>query len=253
MKHIDCRHIYLDGRHYDLQTNHLDDLTFYLHQIEKYGEPVLELACGTGRLTIPIAERGIHITGLDISEGMLSQAKIKANIKKVKIEWIEADCRNFNLKEKFNFIFLPFNSIAHLHDLESIEACFSCVRKHLAPKGRFVIDVFNPSLSMLTREPSKRYPVAEYPDPDGKGTVVITENNIYDAATQINSIKWYYKIGSQADEVVEELNMRIFYPQELDALLYYNGFTIEAKFGNYDESSFVSASPKQLIVCYAHR
>lgn len=252
MKPIDCRHIYLDGRHYDLQINHLDDLTFYLHQIGIYGEPVLELACGTGRLTIPIAEQGIHITGLDISEGMLSQAKIKANKKGVKIDWIKADCRNFNLKKKFNFIFLPANSIAHLHDLESIEACFSCVKKHLATKGRFVIDIFNPSLNILTRDSSKHYPVAEYPDPDGKGTVVITENNVYDDANQINRIKWYYKIDNK-EEYVKELNMRIFYPQELDELLHYNGFIIEAKFGNYNMESFVSTSKKQLVVCYVNK
>lgn len=252
MKPIDCRHTYLDGRHYDLQINHLDDLTFYLNQIEKYGEPVLELACGTGRLTIPIAERGVHITGLDISERMLSQSKIKANIKKVRIEWVEADCRNFKLKKKFNFIFLPFNSIAHLHNLKSIEACFYCVKKHLATKGRFIIDMFNPSLNILTRDSSKRYPVAEYPDPDGKGTVVITENNVYDTVNQINRIKWYYKIDNK-EEYSEELNMRIFYPQELDALLHYNGFIIESKFGNYNMGPFVSTSKKQLVVCYVNK
>jgi 2-polyprenyl-3-methyl-5-hydroxy-6-metoxy-1,4-benzoquinol methylase len=252
MKPIDCRHIYLDGRHYDLQINHLDDLTFYLQQIEKYGEPVLELACGTGRLTIPIAEKGIRIAGLDVSEGMLSQAKIKANKKGVKIDWIEADCRNFNLKKKFNFIFFSLNSIAHLHDLESAEGCFSCVKKHLSPKGRFVIDMFNPSLSILTRDSSKRYPVVEYSDPDGRGSVVVTENNVYDAVYQINRIKWYYKIDNK-EEYIEELNMRIFYPQELDALLHYNGFIVESKFGNYNMEPFVSTSKKQLIVCFVNR
>lgn len=249
MKPIDCMHIYRDGRHYDLQFNHLDDLPFYLHQIEKYGEPVLELACGTGRLTIPIAERGIHITGLDISNPMLFQAKRKASEEGVEIEWVESDCRDFDLRKKFNFIFFPANSIAHLHDLESIEACFSCVKRHLLPNGRFVVDMFNPSLNFLTRDSSKRYPVTEYPDPDGKGNVVVTENNIYDSANQINRIRWYDKIDNQ-EEAVEELNMRIFYPQELDALLYYNGFTVEAKFGNYNMDTFVSSSKKQLIVCY---
>lgn len=254
MKPIDCERIYRNGRHYDLQNkDFVDDIPFYLRQIKKYGEPVLELACGTGRITIPIAEGGIQITGLDISEPMLSHAKIKAAIKGINVEWIKADYRNFKLNKKFNLIFFPFNSIAHLQDLESIETCFSRVKEHLTVKGRFVIDMFNPRLDILTRDPFRRYPVTEYPDPDGKGTVVITENNTYDAATQINRIKWYYKIGIQAEEVVEELNMRIFYPQELDELLYYNGFTIKAKFGNYDETPFESTSPKQLIVCYSHK
>lgn len=82
MEPIDCRHIYLDGRNYDLQNkDFVEDIPFYLHQIKKYGEPVLELACGTGRITIPIAKQGVKISGLDISKSMLSHAKRKAKMK----------------------------------------------------------------------------------------------------------------------------------------------------------------------------
>ena len=252
MKAVDCKDLYLDGRRYDLENkNFLEDIPFYLSMVKKYGEPVLELACGTGRITIPLAEQGIKITGLDISEPMLSHAKMKAKMKGLNIKWVKADARNFNLNSKFNLIFLPFNSIAHFHDLESIKSCFNSVKMHLKDKGRFIIDMYTPRLDILTRDPSRRYPGREYPDPDGKGTVVITENNVYDMATQINHIKWYYRIGNK--ETVKKLNMRIFFPQELDALLYCNGFDIEAKFGNYDETSFTSASPKQLIVSKVHK
>ena len=180
---------------------------------------------------------------------MLAQAKKKSAEKGLSIEWIKSDCRDFNLNRKFNLIFIPFNTIAHLHDHKSIESCFSCVKNHLSDKGRFIIDIFNPRLETLIRDPSKRYPVAEYPDPDGRGKVVITENNIYDNDTQINRVKWYYRIGERTEETIEELNMRIFFPQELNLLLHYNGFTIESKFGNYNETPFDSSSPKQLVVC----
>lgn len=253
MKPIDFEDLYWDGQHYDLQNlDYVNDIPFYLRKARQYSEPVLELACGTGRITIPIAEQGIDMTGLDISEPMISYAKKKAKEKGVTVEWVKADCRNFKLDRKFNIIFFPFNSIAHLHDLESIKSCFSCVKMHLKDEGRFIIDIFNPRLDILTRDSSMRYPVAEYPDPNGKGTVVITENNLYDTATQINRIKWYYKIGSEP-EVVKELNMRIFYPQEIDALLHYNGFKIEDKFGDYDEKPFTSTSTKQVIVCYVNK
>jgi SAM-dependent methyltransferase len=249
MKPVDCEELYDNPQNYDLENAFDYDVPFYLKQIKKYGDPVLELACGTGRITIPLAEQGIDIAGLDISEPMLSYAKKKAKEKGVTIEWVKADCRNFKLDRKFNLIFLPFNSIAHLQDLESIESCFSCVKMHLKDEGRFIIDIFNPRLDILIRDSAARYPVAEYPDPDGNGTVVITENNIYDAAAQINRIKWYYKVSGKPDEVVKELNMRIFYPRELNELLHYNGFKIEAKFGDYNESPFTSKSPKQLAIC----
>jgi SAM-dependent methyltransferase len=251
MKPADINHIYCDGRHYDLQhKEHTQDIPFWIKQTRKYGGLVLELACGTGRITIPIFKEGVKITGLDASESMLKEARKKSEQEKLGIEWIYADCRNFKLNEKFALIFFPFNSMSHLHDLEDIESCFSCVKEHLKPKGRFVIDTFDPRLDILLREPTKRYPVSTYPNPDGKGMIEITEKNVYDDATQVNRIKWYYKIETQEEEIEEELNLRIFYPQEIDALLKYNGFTIEEKFGDYDMAPFQSGSPKQIIICY---
>ncbi|UCE74640.1 MAG: class I SAM-dependent methyltransferase [Methanomassiliicoccales archaeon] len=250
MKTCDCEDIYWDGRHYDKKYQDLaEDIPFYLRQVEKYGEPVLELACGTGRVTIPIAEKGFDITGLDISEPMLALAKEKAAERKVDVKWILADYRDFKLDTKFNLIIIPFNSMAHILDLESLNACFSRVKEHLTASGRFIVDYFNPRLDFLLRDPSSRRLIKEYPDPDGKGIVVIYETNVYDAVTQINRIKWYYKIGDEGKEWIKELNMRIYYPQELDELLLLNGFKIEVKYGNFDETPFESQSPKQLIVC----
>jgi ubiquinone/menaquinone biosynthesis C-methylase UbiE len=117
-----------DGKQYDAHFGpYTHDVPFYLRQIRKYGEPVLELACGTGRITIPLAEKGIKITGLDISKSMLSQAKKNSKEKGVDVEWVKADCRDFRLKKKFNLIFFPINSICHLMDIESVESCFRCV------------------------------------------------------------------------------------------------------------------------------
>ena len=248
MEPPDCGKLYRDGRHYDGQIGgFVADIPFYLSQVEKYGTPVLELACGTGRVTIPLAENGIDITGLDVSRPMLDVAREKSTSAGLNVNWGEEDCREFKLGEKFNLIFFPINSITHLHDRESFEACFSCVREHLSAEGRFIIDLFNPRLDLLMRDPDKRYPVAEYPDPGGEGSVTVTENNVYDSVNQINRLKWYYRIGDQ--ERIVENNMRIIFPKELDALLHYNGFDIEAKYGNYDQSLFASDSPKQITVC----
>jgi len=251
MEPIDCAELYSDGRHYDLENaGFVQDISFYLRQIANTGGPILELACGTGRITLPIAEKGFQITGLDVSQAMLTHAQAKAAVRGVEVQWIHADCRDFSLDRRFAFVFFPFNSIAHLHSLESLEACLARVREHLAPDGRFAVDMYNPRLDVLMRDPGRRYPVTEYPDPDGRGIVTVTENNVYDRAAQVNWIKWYFSIEGQ-DEYVQALNMRIFYPQELDALLRYNGFTLEAKHGNYDETPFGSTSPHQLVICRA--
>jgi 2-polyprenyl-3-methyl-5-hydroxy-6-metoxy-1,4-benzoquinol methylase len=250
MKPPDCQGLYWDGRHYDLQTeNFVEDIPFYERQIDRYGQPVLELACGTGRITIPLAKKGVAITGLDVTESMLSLARQKAAKDAVEVDWVLADCRDFQLNRRFRLIFIPVNSITHLHRREDLEALFGRVKEHLHQKGRFIIDVFNPSLDILCRNPEKRFPVAEYEDPDGRGQVAVTENNIYDTTTQINHLKWYYRIGNKEDVRVVENNMRIIYPYELDDLLHYNGFAVEAKYGDYNESSFDPSSPKQLTIC----
>jgi ubiquinone/menaquinone biosynthesis C-methylase UbiE len=71
--------LYRDGRHYDIQNLHLtEDFVFYLHHAKQFGSPILELACGTGRITIPIVQQGFEIVGIDKSEKMLSRAKKKS-------------------------------------------------------------------------------------------------------------------------------------------------------------------------------
>jgi SAM-dependent methyltransferase len=241
--------LYDDGRHYDLQQEGFTtDIPFYADQVAEHGDPVLELACGTGRLAIPLAARGWRVTGLDISAPMLQRAREKAREQGVEVRWIEGDCRDFDLGERFGCIILAFNALSHLHELEEIDGCFSCVRRHLLPRGRFILVTFNPRLEILLRDPDERFPVCEYPDPDGRGRVVVTESNRYDRATQVNRIRWHYAVGG-VEESVRELNMRIFFPQELDALLKHNGLVITAKYGDVDGSPFSSDSPQQLVVC----
>lgn len=239
---------YYDGRHYDAQQkNFAPDIPFYLEQSVNYGDPILELACGTGRVSIPIAKSGFDVTGIDISSGMLNSAAVDAAEAGAKINFIKGDIRNFEIDIKFALIIFPFNSIAHLLDLESVSGCFLSVKKHLLPNGRFVFDFMNPDSKYFTRDQNISYPVAEYPDPDSNEKVIVTENNFYDRATQINHVKWHYKIGERIFD--ENLDMRMFYPQELQGLLILNGFKIEYKFGSFDCEDFTADSSKQIYVC----
>jgi ubiquinone/menaquinone biosynthesis C-methylase UbiE len=244
--------MYLDGRFYDLVITSQKYTDFgrilLLEQAQKFGGPVLDLACGTGRIAIPLAAAGISVVGLDISEPMLDHAREKAKEMRVEVEWIQGDMTKFELKRKFNLIIMMGNAFGHLETLESVEGCLSSVRRHLTGKGRFIFNTFNPNLQILTRESSKRFPVTEYTDPDSGEKMIVTETCEYDKATQLYRFRRYHQSGKQ--ETSWDVTLRVFFPQELDALLKYNGFTIETKYGNYDKQPFESCSPYQIFVCH---
>ena len=246
--------LYRDGRHYDALNNDLvADIPFYVDEAGRTAGPVLELACGTGRLTIPIAQSGVEITGLDLSPSMLAHARNKAKQTGVEIAFVEGDCRNFQLGRKFALIFMAFNSMQHLHDHASLTGLFCSVRQHLASGGRFIFDAFNPKIEILARSPEDRRSEREYEDPDRKGTVVLEQTMHYDDVSQVSRIQWYFSRrgpnGEERDFRVEHLHMRCFFPQELDLLVRHHGFRIEEKFGNFERNPFASKDPKQVVVC----
>lgn len=242
--------IYLDGRHYNrLFANRHEDLAFWVSLANQYSDPILELACGTGRVTIALAQEGFSVTGIDNSEGMLKEARRKSAEAGVEVEWVKADMRDFDLDKVFSLIILPANAVCHLLDLSDFEGCLVNVRKHLALNGRFVIDVFVPKMELLINKPGERSPFSEYDDPDGRGRIVVTESYVYESDAQIKRIKTYHSIPGEDEEIEGELNMRMYFPQELDALIKYNRFMIDSKYGSYDRTGFDSESGKQVVVC----
>ncbi len=243
------RGLYDEGRHYDLLMPGPNDLPFYRRQAQMYGQPVLELACGTGRLTVPLSQAGFDISGLDISPAMLQVARAKAKRSGTAITLVEGNYMDFSLGRKFHLIFIADNSLSHMLERKDVEACFRCVRQHLAPGGRFVVDVFTPSAHILARDGAQAYPVGEYDDPDGGGRIRATETSEYDAAAQVKHIVWHHQRVGKAESWDVPLKLRMFYPQEIDVLLAYNGFVIEHKYGDFNCSPFGAASAKQLIVC----
>ena len=143
---------------------------------------------------------------------------------------------------------MPGAAMNWLLENKEIESCLTCVKDHLNKDGRFIFDVFNPNLEILTRDPSKRYNRDEYPNPEGKGTVFISESSYYDKAKQINHLTTYYRINNK--DVVKKIKLRMIFPKELDMLLGYNGFKIDQKYGSYDELLFSSDSNLQIVICH---
>ena len=235
-----------EGQIYDAINKQDDDLPFYEQLCRDSKGKVLELCCGTGRLTIPLFKAGIDITGLDLEESMINRAKNKAQADNLDIPLIQGDIRDFSLEDKFSLIFIPFNSIQNIYSWEDVEKVFKCIKAHLDEGGRFVFDVFNPDINLMVDRNGP--PVARYKATmdDGR-TVVISEKCEYQPASQINRVTWIHEIEGQVTE--GRLDMRCYFPLELDACLRHNGWQVEDKYGNFDKSKFVNESPKQIYIC----
>jgi SAM-dependent methyltransferase len=233
---------------YDGLNKQTDDLLFYLHWIEKKTNPtILELCCGTGRLTIPISQKGFKITGVDNNKAMLEMAKHKAHLKNVYINFVENDIRYLDLKTKFDIIFIPFNSIHHIYNNEDLFLVFDIVRRHLLPGGMFLFDCYNPDIRYIVKHEEIKQYLCEYTTEKGR-KVVINQNMKYESDSQINHIIWYLEIDEKP-EVEQSLDMRMYYPQEMNAYLQTKGFETICKYGDFDSSKFKNDSPKQIFMC----
>jgi len=240
---------YDDGLRYDgLYSRQDDDIAFYTQQAVLAGGEILELACGTGRVAIPLAAAGFRVTGIDVAATMLAVARSEAASTGVEVTWVQGDIRDFTLDRRFGLAFIAVNSICHLLTLADFEACMRCVRRHLLPEGRFVVSVFVPNLEILLRGGDVRSPFGDYAAPDGSGTISLTERHLYAPDTQINHIDIFHELPD-GPALVADLEMRMYFPQELDALLKYNGFTFEHKYGTYDGRPFDAQSTQQVVVC----
>ncbi len=242
-------HLIYDPTIYDGLNSDLSDLDFYMKWLPRdKNAHILELCCGTGRLTIPIAERGYrNITGVDITTSMLNEAKVKAQKANVNVNFIEADIRHLELAQTYDFIFIPFNSIHHLYKNEDLFNVFDSIRKYLKKDGYFLFDCYNPDIRYIVEGEKHLKQIAEFQTSDNR-EILIKQQMHYEYDTQINRIEWHYFINGEFDSI-QRLDMRMYFPQELDSYLLLNNFKIVDKFGDFEEFKFNESSNKQIYVC----
>lgn len=222
-------------------------IRFYTDLARAHGGPVLELACGTGQLTGPIADLGFQMVGIDNAPAMVGGARRRLPRTGSTPLLFVADMRQFEVRAKFPFAFVARNSLLHLTAAKDLIACLRTVRRHLATDGVFAFDVFNPDIALLSRSSDVRFPVMRL-QTRSFGEVVVEETISYDWATQVNRATWHIvadgtKIGAFP------LHLRSIFPDELPGLVEHCGFRLEARFGNYDQSAFSSRSVRQVAIC----
>lgn len=248
MTEPDALALYEDAEFYDAEfATRGHEIPFYCRWASRTGGPILEVACGSGRLTLPIAQQGLEIVGLDLSASMLARAQAKSTNETPAVEWIHQDCRTMDLGRTFKLIFSATNAMQHLTDGESIDSFLRAARRHLSPDGRLILDVMNPSMKKLSRTADEPYAFKSFTMPDGR-RIDVEARSWYRADVQQLRFTLTYR---HAEEIVrtKDVAMRCFFPEELRALCRHNGFTITQQYGDYDERPITSESAKLILVC----
>jgi SAM-dependent methyltransferase len=227
-----------------------EHLPYYTDLARKASGDVLELACGTGQIAVPIASAGLPIAGLDLSSVLLGAARERAMAANVSLEFVLGDMRNFDLGRKFALIFIARNSLLHLHSIEDLLAAFTAINRHLAHGGVFAFDIFNPNVRLLGRPAGQRFPVFEK-DTASFGKLNVEQTTDYDPATQVGHSNWFVSAVREPDAWKLSLDLRNIFAQELPLLLAAGGFRLEQRAGDLSQSPFNSTSRFQVCVCRA--
>ena len=220
----------------------------YLALAQASGGSVLELACGTGSMLIPIASSGIPSTGLDFSEHMLTEARRKLEEAGTHAKLLEGNMAAFDLGEQFDLIFIASNSLLHLHETRDLLSCMRCVRRHLRDGGRFAFDVFNPNVQILVTKDGVRRERQRFLDPD-RGEVRWETEGRYDPVAQVTREMWYFSTDEAPDFFSAPLEIRNIFPQELSLLLEAGGFRLLERYGDFQGSAFAGDMPTQVCIC----
>lgn len=236
---------YAEPRIYDLElAGYEDDFPFYRRLAARAGGPILELACGTGRLAIPLALSGADVTGLDRSGGMLSLAKRKARRAGAEVRWVLGDMRHFALRGRFAAVFLPLNGVQHLLTAADLRRTLRCARSHLLPGGILALDVYNPDLAKLSRE--AYYRAWRYRRPRAKGLVSVWVRNRFNPRG-VNTVEFEHRHRGKP-VFRETLRLRCYFAGALDLALERAGFRLLKKLGGLDGRPFSPGSPLQVLV-----
>jgi ubiquinone/menaquinone biosynthesis C-methylase UbiE len=222
-----------------------DDIPFYLELAR--GKTTLELGCGTGRVAIPLAEAGCSIWALDISEAMLRQAQEKwaslASDTQERLHFIYGDMCRFSLEMRFDLIIVTFHSFMHLRAISDQLDALCCMRRHLSPQGRIVVNLYNPEPGSLPHHsggtaPMTREFACDHDDPNTEQRVFVSSATTYDPLEQlIHDERIYEHVdpdGLVTSKRIIKQTFRHFRPVEFEHLLARAGLATVEVFGGYE-------------------
>ncbi|HZZ42205.1 MAG TPA: class I SAM-dependent methyltransferase [Tepidisphaeraceae bacterium] len=235
------------------------DVPFFLSHLPKRRQNVLELAAGTARAAIPIAQSGHRVVAVDYAADMLAIAEQKRDsvgLTNRELTLLHRDVLKLNLNEKFDHVCIFFNTFYNFTTLDEQDRFLQVARRHLKPTGKLWMDIYNPDLELLSKKHLQQIDPAIFYVPSLDRSVQRDTELVQDHANQVQHVTFHYRwFDADAVEQHEQVkfNLTWLMPRELQLLLERNGFQITRLYGDYDGSAMTGDSPRIISVSRLRR
>jgi SAM-dependent methyltransferase len=258
--------IYQRPSDYDLEHHGDHDDVDFFRQLTRRFAPrhVLELACGSGRVTIPLARQAacdaFHVYGVDRSESMLGEAERKRAAEPESVRWrltlARGDLRTWPSPVPMDLIVTPCSSLSHLHTIDDQLAAWRRAADNLVPGGRFVVDLTMPNLAVYAESmqtpPRAMLEIDIDTEDEAHGERMLRyKTTRYRPDEQRAEIRFLYDKfgrGHEAERYVSDFDCHVYFPREVQLLFLISGFEIEQCFGDYRFGALGPASRQMIVV-----
>jgi SAM-dependent methyltransferase len=238
-----------------------EDIGFYLSLNRRFApRKVLELGCGTGRITLPLAQLGFDVVGLDNQPEMLQKAEerrlLTSSEIRQRLHFIEGDMRKWSAPSAFDLILIPASSISHVLDLEDQLAIWKTCYDNLRPDGRLLVEITMPNMASFADSytvPSRTLVEIDIDNVnESDGTRLIRRKTTrylrHEQRAQIRFMYEKYQNGRGVESFVDDFESHVFFPRELRLLFIHTGYEVEETLGDYRGRSLMEDSPVMIMI-----
>jgi SAM-dependent methyltransferase len=225
------------ARIYDELYVEVEEATIDLLQGLAHGGKALELGIGTGRVALPLYRRGVPVTGIDASQSMITRLRAKPDGDAISV--VLGSFEQIAIDEKFDLIYVVFNTFYNLRSQEKQVRCFHSIAEHLTDTGVFLVEAFVPDMTRFDRNQSVR---AIHLDNDH----VRLDVSRHDRLKQ-QVISQHVHL-SEKGILLFPVNLRYVWPSEFDLMAKLAGLERQQRWGSWDKQEFNAESGKHISV-----
>ncbi len=226
------------------------DIPFWLEEVRSSGGKALELACGTGRVSIPLLKAGVDLTCVDYSAGMLNQFRRKLNDSGLRCPIFCQDIAELDLSSRFDLVFIPFHSFSEIVDRQRQMLALQRIHSHLKENGMFICTLQNRAVRAASMD-GLWHPLGEFPLENGERLAVSIRLG-FSPSTGIASGEQKYERLSREDALLERrllgVEFCLFEKSDFEELLLKTNFRVEAIYGDYQRGPYRDESSPYMIL-----